>query len=420
MVAFRRLQPQLARQDGVRLVLPNFVDPRLVLTRAQAGGAFSLAQQADGIAWQEYAADVPRLSGVPRRLLIGGARTNSLTNPRCEGAVAGTPGTMPTAWVAATTLGLTVSVVGSGVEDGIPYVDIQFSGSPSSTGSLQINHSNVAIPASVGQVWTYSLFSRLVGGSLTNVGNATPSLVALATPGGTPYALTTASLGTTRRTTTVTAAGGGSTVLPRWRCAVTIGLAVDFTVRLGLPALELAAFASSPIVPAVGTPAASTRGADVATASLASLGITGGFTVLWSGVVPQNAPNGADQMLFQVDDGTDANRVRIRNVAGGATIVAGHVAASVSSDAATLGSMAAGAPLRAGLTYDPATGRLAACIGGGAVQTVTAGPAGLTTDRLGNNVAGLAPLFGEVSSFIALPGVLTDAGLAARVSGLAV
>lgn len=370
--------------------------------------------------WRTYAADVPRFVNPANRLLFEGQRTNSFTNPRCEGATPGTPGTMPTTWSIAAALGLTTTVVGVGTEDGINYVDVQFSGTPTSTGTVQINHITTNPAAIDGQVWTYSLFSRLVGGSLTNVGNAVLALALGTTNVNVNYTLSSDPLAGQRRAATGTAAGGTTVANGRWRCNVTSGLAVDFTVRLGWPQLELGAFASSPILPPVGSPGASTRGADVLTATLSSLGIVAnGSCAIWgTAMIPQNAPTGVNQALFQIDDGSDSNRFMLRNVGGGATIVPAQVVSGTTTDGASAGSMTAGTLFRWGATINSA-GRMAVSIDGGAVVAVTGGPtSGFTTLRLGNNFSGTAPLFGELGVVNAIARTLSDAELIARVNAL--
>lgn len=371
--------------------------------------------------WRTYAADVPRFLNLANRLLIEGQRTNGFTNPRCEGASAGTPGTMPTTWSIGAALGLTTSVVGSGSEGGIDYVDVQFTGSPSSTGNLQINHITTNPAASDGQVWTYSLFSRLVGGSLTNVGNAILALNLGTANSSVPYTLSTDPLITQRRSSTATAAGGTTAAIARWRCAVTNGLAVDFTVRIGWPQIEQGAFASTPILPPVGSPGASTRGADILSGTLSALGITsnGACTILGTAVIPQNAPTGANQALFQVSDGSDNNRFMLRNVGGGATIVPAQVVGGSTTDGSSAGSMTAGTLFKWGAAINGA-GRMAVSIDGAAVVTVTGGPtSGLTTLRLGNNFSGTAGLFGELGTVTSIARALSDAELVARVNALA-
>jgi len=67
------------------------------------------------------------LSTCPR-LLLEPQRTNSIRNSSMVGAVAGSPGTLPTNWTRQNSSGLTQTVVGVGVENGLQYVDINLSG----------------------------------------------------------------------------------------------------------------------------------------------------------------------------------------------------------------------------------------------------------------------------------------------------
>ena len=71
----------------------------------------------------------PALDGT-KGLLIEETSTNEIRNPRCEGAVAGTPGTLPTNWLVVAGGGVTTEVVGSGTEDGWPYLEFRISGTP--------------------------------------------------------------------------------------------------------------------------------------------------------------------------------------------------------------------------------------------------------------------------------------------------
>ncbi|MGK7870627.1 hypothetical protein [Falsiroseomonas sp. E2-1-a20] len=110
---------------------------------------------------------MPRFSGASRRLLLEGQRTNAVRNPR------GDDSPTPTNWqVFNFPSGVVASFVGTGVEDGIPFVDLQITGTPAggSTSAGWSPESVAAIAASPGQTWTSSLFCRLGGGSLTNLG----------------------------------------------------------------------------------------------------------------------------------------------------------------------------------------------------------------------------------------------------------
>ena len=408
---------RFAGKSGSSLVAPGVLRT-LSFSRAQVATA-STALTSDGVTRTEFAADIPRFNDIARRLLIEGQRTNSFRNPRCEGAVAGTPGTMPTFWSVGATLGLTSSVVGTGTEDGLSYVDVRFFGVPTSTGSLQINHDTATTGVSDGQVWTYSLFSRLVGGSLANLGQA--ALVASAGTGNTVASYTPQSsrLGSNRNTSIVTAAGGATNVLARWRISVTINLAVDFTVRLGAIQLELGAFVSSPIFPSVGTPATSTRGADNVTTTLARLGIgdNGAGTYLTTFMIP--AFGGFSQGVITVDIGTTTDRYVIRYDQGtGLRLYRTTGGAASPITMLTPAQTVAGTLYRLGMVIQ-GDGTVRACVDGGAIFTRTGGPTtGLTRLILGATNTNAELLFGEIGTLRVLPYAVSDAELQARVAAL--
>lgn len=220
----------------------------------------------------------PTTSYAPRGLLVEGARTNSIRNNTMVGAVAGTPGTMPTNWSTFTGVtGLTRTIVGTGTENGISYIDIQISGTPGSSGSYSIIfESATAMAALTGQFWNFSTFVKLAGGALTNVG--TPGLSAQEnTSGGSfvaggtsvvSFTPTSSGLATQRYSGNRTLSGGGTVaaVQDYLTFGVTSGQAINVTLRIGLPQAEqlLSATqtASSPI-PTTGS--ALTRSADIAT-----------------------------------------------------------------------------------------------------------------------------------------------------------
>jgi len=390
--------------------------------------ARSTALGADGATWAEFLADVPRFNGTARRLLIGGQRTNRYTNPRFEGATAGVVGSggvLPTGCSVTTALGLATEVVSVTKSSGVDVLRLRISGTPSSTGTYTLALTSASgVTAAQNEEITLSVLAALSAGATTNFGimrfrgeERTGGVVTVNTAD--IRTLLTSSLQRFSGTGTLGTAGTTGLRL-LFQAGVTISAAVDITLNIGWPQIEQAPFASNPILPAVGTPAASTRGADLVSATLSSLGIgaSGACTLLWSGMIPQNAPSGADQMLMQIDAGADTNRFRLRNVAGGATIVAGRVASGVSSDATSLGSMTAGTLFRAGISINGA-GRIAGCFNGGTVQAVTGGPtSGLTTLRVGNNQANAAPLFSEVATVSVLPFALSDSGLRSAVLAL--
>jgi hypothetical protein len=248
------------------------LDPRVQFTRASSATFFDQLGVLQTAAAGEARFDYDPATLAAQGLLIEEQRTNSIRNNTMQGAVAGTPGTNPTNWsVAASGSGITREIVGTGTEDGITYIDIKFSGTGSGGATPQITpETTTDIVAAAGQAWTASYYLRIVDGSTTGVSGFSQvwverdaagaglntDVVSISTP-------TTAALKTQRNILTRTLTDAGTARLTnRIQFICTNGVAVDITLRIGLPQLEQGAFATS-VIPT--TSASATRNADVAT-----------------------------------------------------------------------------------------------------------------------------------------------------------
>jgi hypothetical protein len=298
----------------------NTLDPRITFTRATTATFFNssgvLSTAASGAARFDY----NPTTLAPQGLLIEEQRTNSIRNNTMVGAVAGTPGTNPTNWdITVSPSGITTEIVGTGVEDGITYIDVRYFGTGSGSASPQIRpETTTGIVAAAGQTWTASYYLRIVGGSTTGLSafsqiwqERDAAGVSLNTVVVTISAPTTAALKTQRSILTRTLTDAGTARLTnriQFTCAN--GVAVDITLRIGLPQLELGAFATS-VIPTTTT--ALTRNADAAS-------MTGTDFSSWYNqtegtfVVNFAIPNATDsRSQLTAGDGTANERIIITN-----------------------------------------------------------------------------------------------------------
>lgn len=294
----------------------------ITFTRASKGTRLD----ADGVL-QEMAIDAPRFDHDPSTLgqlgmIVEDTRTNSLPNNTMVGAAA--PGTLPNGWVATSTQGLTREVVGTGVEDGIEYIDIRLFGVASSAtviGIAQPIGSTVAA-AVMGQRWVGSAFIRAVAGSFAGVTSVAVSLEDRRADGSSaggapiPVASDAVSLRTGRVEVgrTLVASVTAFVAMNFFLTHPGLGEAVDLTIRIGLPQLELSNFATS-VIKTVDAGAV-VRAADVAT-------ITGGnFSAFWNPVEGTlnavgssfSATTGLTPRLAAASDGTVSNVVSLARI----------------------------------------------------------------------------------------------------------
>jgi len=181
-------------------------------------------------------------------------RTNSIRNNTMVGAAAGTPGTIPTNWISSANVnGLTQTVVGTGSESGISYIDVTVAGTPTASGSwvLRFNPTS-GIAAASGQTWSSSFYYKLSGGSLSNITvlNVLAGYSGSAQDETYTQTITPTNAGlSTQRSVVTNLLGNSSTayVFNQLQLNYSNGQAVNVTLRIGMPQMEQGYFATSVI-----------------------------------------------------------------------------------------------------------------------------------------------------------------------------
>jgi len=302
--------------------------------------------------------------------------TNTIRNPRCEGAVAGTPGTMPTHWASSTGVGITRELVGTGTENGIPYIDYRFTGTGAVVSDTQFEQA-IFIGALSGQTWTHSSCFKIVSGSLTNVTvtqilgeyTAAGAFLAASTQNITP---TGAALGG-QRFSLSRALNNASTAYTTAAVRVQSTGAIDITLRIGGPQLEQKPVATPLILPPVGVPAQSTRAADsLVISDLAGIGFnplegTLVINLRWGAIATGTFPG----VGFR-GAGLEAIGFFANQATGQAVALVRDAAATSQAQMTIQGSgVAAGARSSLALVYG--ANNFAGCANGGTVLTDVAG-----------------------------------------------
>jgi hypothetical protein len=290
------------------LVTKNFSDI-ITFTRASTGTFFNSA----GVL-TSAAIDAPRLDYNPstlaaQGLLIEEARTNSIRNNTMVGAVA--PSTFPTNWQSVLVAGLTSTVVGTGTLNGITYLDVRVNGTASVSTYYNLVP-DILVAGASGQTWAGSFWAALVGGSLSNTNANIEIRESDAAQGFLTNTLTllpiTSSLTRYSQARTLNNASTAF-VSVRFVWQVTAGQPVDFTLRIGLPQLELGAFATS-VIPTTTT--ALTRAADLASVNTLSPWYNASAGTLYAESLTNNTvPASSFPQQAGFSDGTINNRTII-------------------------------------------------------------------------------------------------------------
>jgi len=413
----------LARQGDALVLVDRGGEVRAPLTFSRAQAAGVEATGFDGVAWRRYGADVPRWVGAEARLLIEGQRTNAFTHPRLpwDGLttrVAVTRGTGATAPIGGVTTDRIVETTATSDH----YVEglVTIPANQTNTTSILLRPAGRTRVFFI--VYDSANYANFVFSDATLVGAGSVTAGNGGTGSGATASIADVGNGWYRLSLTGIASSAANDVRIRLQLinASTI-YAGDGTSGVdvwGLQA-EAGSFASTPILPPIGTPGASTRGADRVSAPLSSLGIggNGACTALWRGAL--SATNvGDNQTIVGIDDGTDANRCDIRITSAGDPQIIRVTAGIPVFSLPAGGPFAANTTFRAGIAIDGA-GRVASSFNGNAVSAVTGAPtSGLTTFNHGISRAAVRLLWGETYTLTVLPRVLSDAELQAAVAAL--
>jgi hypothetical protein len=180
------------------------------------------------------------------------SRTNHIRNNTMQGAVAGAPGTDPTNWTA-TAAGQTITINEIGTENGIDYIEYHFVGDASADFNVNFETST-GLDALINEVWTESLYLSIVSGDLTNLNSIKLLIKERNEAGGAKAegsgsdikASLTSTLQRFEFTRTLTHADTAH-LIPFLQFDVTPTVAIDITLRIGLPQMERAAAATDAI-----------------------------------------------------------------------------------------------------------------------------------------------------------------------------
>lgn len=354
------------------------IDPRGVFTRVGAG----TARRPSGI-WQEIVTGAPRFDHDAQALglMVGASRITTIPNPRAEGGTPGTPGTMPTGWGWTNVpTGMSTEFVGQVTVNGLPGGRFRLFGT-NTTGATQQVTLGPAFPTGIAGVpYAAEFRARLADGTMAGI---TRQRRRLRSNGGSPLDLApdlSPGIDGTLRTyfLTITGNTGTANVWDAVLFDVAAGVAVNATFDFVAWNLQQGGnFPTSPILPAVGSPAAATRGAEQLVFNLAdfvaSTGATTG-TLVMAGRTAAGV-GAAAQAAVTMDDGTASNQVVLTREVGRAMRAQVTVGGASQATATSVATVADQTDLVAAIAWS--AGDLAISLNGAA--PVTAAPGSVPT-----------------------------------------
>lgn len=209
-------------------------------------GTVAFGLNASGVAYRE--AEKWLIGSTIGTTCTRAANANQVRNTAVTGASAGTPGTPPTNWGVNnpdTGHGISTSIIGTGTEAGVPYVDWRVFGTATAgaSGAVQMfTETSTHIAATLGQQWSVGADVKLQAGSATgatvslnmNENNAAGTFLA----GDTQWVfqpLANALNLDGQSYPGKTANASVAFIQPYVQVAYTVGAPVDITLRLGAP-----------------------------------------------------------------------------------------------------------------------------------------------------------------------------------------
>ncbi|MFK4046665.1 hypothetical protein ACI2KH_17055 [Roseomonas mucosa] len=408
---------QRARAVGAGLV-GKLTSTIIIAQRALATGA-SFSRSSSGLGYDAAGNRLAVGANQPRYSADGSQyfeapRSNLYRNPAGEG---GGANVAPTYWTLTGSLAGVTADLSFGTEaNGTRYAQITFSGTASANNNFAfLSPESAGIAVTPGQVLTFSHGVKSVGanalpasanlrfrvtpwGSDSTNGTVTEQLTP---PGISDYAYSPIALAPVRDVD----------VAFRVMVYITLVSGTSYdgcSIRFADWQAENGLGRTSPIMPPAGSTGTSTRATEMVTIPV---GAAAGLTVL--GGVTVDGTQVADQVLWQVDDGSDANSVAVMLPAYGlAPIVEVRRAGSVSRTGVS-GFLTAGVRSTIGLRFG--SGRAGLTIDGRAIAYSDALtlPPGLSTLRVGNNAAGTKPATGRVAVMSVVAGLVAGSALRA-------
>jgi len=264
---FPNLRPSL----DLRFALAKKLDPRITFTRGSSGTYFGPDGLMRTAGVNEPRFDHDPVTGQSLGLLVEEQRTNLVRNNTAQGAVVGTPGTLPTnsyAFIAPS--GITREITSIGTENGITYFDIRYYGVSASSGEISwAPQTATNTPITGGQVVSASVYLKAVSGTFANISSLSVRVLdytgsTYLTESSTVFTTSSLQSSTLQRYnhTRTTSASANGVVFSITLNKTSAG-PVDITLRIGMPQVELGPEPTSVIATTSSTVTRSTDNADM-------------------------------------------------------------------------------------------------------------------------------------------------------------